>query len=64
MLIEQENGIKAKARIEKALNKLNRKLIVLENLNKLEWRVTYKEEKKTKTVRVLKENNYLKIRYI
>lgn len=64
MLIEQENAIKAKTRIEKALNKLNRKLIVLENLNKLEWRVTYKEEKKTKTVRVLKENNYLKIRYL
>lgn len=64
MVIIQENEIKAKARIEKALNKLNRKLIVLENLNKLEWRVTYKEEKKTKTVRVMKENGYLKIRYI
>lgn len=64
MLIEQENAIKAKVRIEKALKKLNRKLMILENLNELEWRVTYKEEKETKTVRVMKENRYLKIRYI
>lgn len=64
MLMQQENEIKAKARIEKALKKLNRSLIYLENLNKLEWRVTYREEKEIKTVRVMKENNYLKTRYL
>lgn len=64
MLMQQENEIKAKARIEKALKKLNRSLIYLEDLNKLEWRVTYKEEKEIKTVRVMKENNYLKTIYL
>lgn len=64
MVIKQENEKKARNRIEKALKKLNRKLMILENLNELEWRVTYEEKNKIKVVRVLKENIYEKIRYI